>query len=78
MYNNATITGRDRNNRYVNCYVNRNSLQNLDLLQPQNGCPFPSARGDVSMATIMSASRMTHQDAVKTALKMELDISVSN
>ena len=47
-------------------------------MAPQNGFPFPSARGDVSMATIVSASRMTRHDAVKTALKLELDISVSD
>ena len=44
---------------------------------PQNGFPFPSARADVSEASIVSASRMTRHDAVKTALKLELDISVS-
>ncbi|XP_070546978.1 methionine synthase reductase-like [Ptychodera flava] len=39
------------------------------------GEPFPSATSDVVMATIKSATRLTQSDAVKTCLKLDIDIS---
>ncbi|KAI8495711.1 hypothetical protein Bbelb_266830 [Branchiostoma belcheri] len=47
----------------------------VEELPLQGGCPFPSAATDVVMATVTTATRLTRQDAVKTALDIELDVS---
>ncbi|XP_038078300.1 methionine synthase reductase-like [Patiria miniata] len=46
-----------------------------DDLPVQGGAPMPSAASPVTMATLVSATRLTRADAVKTALDVELDIS---
>ena len=51
--------------------------QQVPELPLQNGCPFPSAASPVAMATIVSAVTMTTEDAVKKAMMVKLDISVS-
>ena len=53
-------------------------LQDLNTLPLQNGCVFPSAKSEVTMATIQSVHQMTTDDAVKRTLNLTLDISVSS
>ena len=44
----------------------------------QGGAAMPSAASPVTMANLASVTRLTREDAVKTALDVELDISVSS
>ena len=53
------------------------SLQDLTSLPLQNGCAFPSAKSEVTVATILGVNQMTADDAVKRTLSLTLDISVS-
>ncbi|XP_022084501.1 methionine synthase reductase-like [Acanthaster planci] len=50
---------------------------NTDDLPLQGGAPMPSAASSVTMVKFVSATRLTREDAVKTALDLELDISES-
>lgn len=43
-----------------------------------NGSSFPSAISDVSMATVVSAKKLTSENSVKTALDLELDVTGCN
>ena len=52
-------------------------FQDLSSIPLQNGCPLPTSSSPVTMATVSKATVMTQEDAVKKALKMELDVSVS-
>ncbi|XP_077996857.1 methionine synthase reductase-like [Glandiceps talaboti] len=47
----------------------------LPSLPLHGGAVFPSATSPVVMATVQSAERLTRHDAVKTCLRIELDIS---
>lgn len=47
-------------------------------LSLHNGASFPSAVSDVSMATVVSARQLTDDASIKTALDIELDITVCN
>ncbi|XP_041372278.1 methionine synthase reductase-like [Gigantopelta aegis] len=53
--------------------------ESLDLnVTLQNGCPFPSAASNVTIATVTSAKRLTTQDAVKKTLLLTLNLKESN
>ncbi|XP_013395361.1 methionine synthase reductase-like [Lingula anatina] len=56
-------------------FLHGTSWDNQDQIPVQNGCPMPSATSAVTMATIVSATRLTREDALKTALDIELDIT---
>ena len=56
----------------------KKTFQDTSELPLQNGCQFPSAASSVSMATVTSAVTMTTCDAVKKAMSVRLDISVSD
>ena len=43
-----------------------------------NGSSFPSAVSDVSMATVVSAEKLTSENSIKTALDLELDVTGCN
>ncbi|XP_064597948.1 LOW QUALITY PROTEIN: methionine synthase reductase-like [Liolophura sinensis] len=51
--------------------------ENLEDLPYQNGSALPSAASPVTMATVVCAKRLTQEDAVKTALNLELKFDVS-
>ena len=51
---------------------------NPESVPLQGGASFPGAVTEVSMATIVSARRLTNNEAVKTALNLELDIADCN
>ena len=58
-------------------YTIKFTFQNVKSLPIQNNYPFPSAKTDIQRVTIASAEVLTGCDALKTALKLTLDISVS-
>ncbi|XP_033096481.1 methionine synthase reductase-like [Anneissia japonica] len=49
----------------------------LNSLSLQNGAEFPSATTGVIMATLVASTTLTRQDAVKTALDVQLEIPES-
>ena len=61
----------------INVIKLASGFQDVHTLPLQNGAAPPSASSDISMATVVTATQLTSDDAVKKALKMELDISVS-
>ncbi|XP_071789021.1 methionine synthase reductase-like [Asterias amurensis] len=50
---------------------------NLEELPLQGGAKLPSASSEVTMATLTTTTQLTRDDAVKTALDVELDITGS-
>ncbi|XP_072030751.1 methionine synthase reductase-like [Amphiura filiformis] len=60
---------------YLEVQYHKDLVMSPDQLALQGSASYPSAQSAVSMATIVSATKLTRDDAVKTALDLELDIS---
>ncbi|KAK2155313.1 hypothetical protein LSH36_243g04004 [Paralvinella palmiformis] len=61
--------------RFLSLKYDQDIQLNVKSLPIQNNYPFPSAKTDIQRVTIASAEVLTGCDALKTALKLTLDIS---
>ncbi|XP_071942940.1 methionine synthase reductase-like [Antedon mediterranea] len=62
---------------FLEVHYSEDESIDLDSLCIQNGAALPSATTDIVMANIVNVSTLTRQDAVKTALEIQLEITES-
>nr|XP_002741834.2 PREDICTED: methionine synthase reductase-like [Saccoglossus kowalevskii] len=60
---------------YIGIQYISDAALDVSTIPLQGGANFPSCNSEVVMATIMSAERLTSSDALKTCLRIKLDIT---